>query len=217
MKNLMMLAVIAVLGAGCATTSAARDTEDSLEVTALKEQNAELQKRLEALEKTTDSRKAAPVVVVPGGPVGAPMMASQMVPPPPKPLPPGPPQNWAWLHSRPYGCESGPFAMEVHNLTAALFMRLSVDGEEVIIRGANGPLATRAPDGTMMTPLPPDARMYMCLKSLGAHTVTGVLYADRMGVLSEVKRFSRPISFTLNSGAATGQHMNINDMFMAGF
>jgi hypothetical protein len=112
----------------------------------------------------------------------APMPAGPMVAMPAAPVPParpesmmGPPQNWGWLHTPPYGCERGPNSLMIANETR-YFIRLVLDGEDVLIRGAQG----------MFPELPPGATAFVCLSHTGIHTLQGVAFTLRYGVPQEV-------------------------------
>jgi hypothetical protein len=105
----------------------------------------------------------------------------------------------------PNGCETGPFRLQIYNWYQNYYVRLLIDGEEVVTRSTPFP----GPDGTMMTPIPPrlgsgdPTRTFACLNNLGAHTIAGVVYANRMGVLVEVTRFTKNVNY--DASASDGQ------------
>jgi len=104
--------------------------------------------------------------------------------PPARPAPGGPPQSFAWLHTPPMGCEEGVFSLEIRNSSDS-FLAVLIDGEELEVRGARG----------MLPHLPPDSSAYICLESLGEHTLAAVSYVPRFGELQEVRRYSRTVRF----------------------
>ncbi len=125
--------------------------------------------------------KAEPVVVTKppvaptqGPAVVPPPVAMAIMPPPAQPTTFGPPQNWAWL-TPPHGCEKGAFSLPIWNRTDHKFLKVLLDGEELMIRGAQG----------VLPHLPPHTAAYVCLARLGDHTITGVAYEPRMGVMIE--------------------------------
>lgn len=138
---------------------------------------------LEGCATTTTSR---PQVVTPPPPPVDPMMAQPYGPPvagPVSPVPPprpeammGPPQSWAWMHTPPLGCDSGPSSLMIANDTQ-YHMRVVLDGEDLQVRGAYG----------IMPTLPPGAAAYVCLAHTGAHTLSGVAFSVRYGQLQEVE------------------------------
>jgi len=150
--NKMMLSVVlaslAVLG-GCATTTAPRPA-------------------------VVTTPPPAEVGMMPQGPaLGGPVSS---VPPPRPEAMMGPPQNWAWLHSAPLGCNNGPHSLMIANDTPN-HMRVVLDGEDLQVRGAYGVLPT----------LPPRTAVHVCLAHLGEHTLSGVVYSLRYGQLQEME------------------------------
>ncbi|HTK05174.1 MAG TPA: hypothetical protein VL500_06310 [Candidatus Eisenbacteria bacterium] len=152
--NKMMLAVafalIAVLG-GCATTTTARPMA------------------VQPPPPPVDPALMAPQYAAVPGPVSP-------VPPPRPEAMMGPPQSWAWLHTPPYGCDSGPNALAIANDTDK-HMRVVLDGEELQVRGAYGILPT----------LPPRTVAYVCLAHTGTHSLSGIAYSLRFGQLQEIE------------------------------
>ena len=152
MKKMMLMVVIAALATltGCATTTAPR-----------------------------------PQVVSPPPPPVAPMdpsMAQQYGPGPVSSVPParpetmwGPPQNWAWMHSPPVGCDSGPHSVMIANNTR-YHLRVVLDGQDLMVRGAYGVLPT----------FPPGTRVYICQAHLNQHTLSGVAFSIHYGQLQEI-------------------------------
>lgn len=140
-------------------------------------------------------------VVPPAGPVYA---GPAMPVPPPRPeTMMGPPQNMAWMHTPPMGCDRGPNSLLIQNDTG-FHMRVVLDGEDLLIRGASG----------MFPTVPPYSGVYVCLAHTGMHTISGVGYTLRYGVPQEVEgdagRFTWSGSF--GSGvSSSGRHVyNIN-------
>lgn len=130
---------------------------------------------------TTSARPAT--LPMPPPPVAAPMPVGPSVAMPMAPIPParpemmmGPPQSWAWLSTPPYGCERGPNSLMIANETR-YFMRLVLDGEDVLVRGSRG----------VFPELPPGATAFLCLSHTGVHTLQGVAFALRYGVPQEIE------------------------------
>ena len=164
---------------------------------------------LVAVAAFTGCATTAPVVARPT----TPPVATSPVPPdgprfagPAMPVPParpetmmGPPQNMAWLHTPPYGCERGPNSLAISNDTD-LHMRVVLDGEDLLIRGASGMLPT----------LPPGSTVYVCLAYMGTHTIAGVAYTLRYGVPQEISgesgRFMWTHDFAGPSSLSSGRH-----------
>lgn len=151
----MMLAVafvsLAVLG-GCATTTTPRPTVVSPPPP--------------AVDPAYAQAYGVPPAVGPVSPVPPPRPESMM----------GPPQSWAWLHTAPLGCNSGPHSLMIANDTTH-HMRVVLDGEDLQVRGAYGVLPT----------LPPNSAVYVCLSHLGTHSLSGVAYSLRFGQLQEIE------------------------------
>ncbi|HSD12702.1 MAG TPA: hypothetical protein VLC10_04035 [Patescibacteria group bacterium] len=178
-KMLFVLAVAFAALTGCATTTTARPAV---------------------------SDPPPPAFMPPSGPQYAmpPGTAAAMPVPPARPESMmGPPQNWAWLHTPPYGCERGPNALMIANDTE-YFMRIVLDGEDLIVRGAAG----------VFPEIPPHAAAYVCLAHLEEHTISGVAYTLRYGVAQEMPGPNGRFNITRRYGAvvrASGRHeLHIN-------
>ncbi len=167
---------------GCATTLRNTDAEFD----ALKRENAELRQQIAERDAQPPappkaSRVAPAPVVVPAPAVPVPVVRPEdMVPPAARPNY-GPPQNWGWMYVTPRGCHR-PFLFPIENKTN-YFLKLRLDGQEIRIRGAN----------TAMPFLPPGQTVYVCLSSIGEHTLMGDAYATRFGQLKKVEAFNTPI------------------------
>lgn len=167
MYKLFFLAVVTSLGCSCATSVGAESTTDR-ELALLRQQNAEL-RRMIAMQRG-DTVSAGPRMVAP--------------PPSARRHRAGPPQEWAWLHQRPEGCERGPLAVEFQNFTFHN-IELFIDGKRMRIRGADGELPA----------IPPRTSVYACLQETGTHRISGIAYASRYGELREIDRFDRSNEF----------------------
>lgn len=200
---LLFLAV--ALSSACATTKQPITNEQLMqEIKGIREENLVLRAEIEAQKTTVDSRQST----VDSREEFAQFPQPLPEIPPAQPILPGPPQNWAWPHTPPNGCEAGPFRLQINNWFPDYYVRMFIDGEEVVTRSTPFP----GPDGTMMTPIPPrgaqrfganPVRTFACLNHLGAHTLSGVIYANRMGILVEIKRFSENVDY--NASASSGQ------------
>ncbi|HTM68497.1 MAG TPA: hypothetical protein VL426_04300 [Candidatus Binatia bacterium] len=150
--NKMMLAVVIAVAvlAGCATTTTPRPA---------------LVTPPPAPVDPAYMQQYAPPLAGPASPV-----------PPPRPeMMMGPPQSWAWLHTPPMGCDSGPNSLMIANDTD-YHMHVVLDGEDLQIRGAYGILPT----------LPPRAAVYVCLAHNGEHTLSGIAFTVRYGQMQEI-------------------------------
>lgn len=140
-----------------------------------------------------------PIVAAPQGYAAPPTVG--MIPAARPPARSGPPQNWAWLHTPPYGCSTGPLSLEIDNQTR-YFMAVLMDGKKLRVRGADGELPQ----------IPPGETAYVCLNDLGDHTIDGVAYAGAYGNLVEVDRFHIRETFSVSTMATWGrQAFTIND------
>lgn len=154
---------------------------------------------------TTTSAGGSATSPMPPPAAVAPMPAGPVVAMPAMPVPParpesmmGPPQNWAWLGTPPYGCERGPNAIMIANETR-YFLRLVLDGEDVLVRGSRG----------MFPELPPGASAFLCLSHTGVHTLQGVAFTLRYGVPQEVEGDNGRFSIVQSWGTGTwssGRH-----------
>ncbi len=175
-RIVLMSAIALALLAGCATTTTARPLPSMDQVAA------------EPLPPMASGPMTGPVV-----PQGVPYV------PPARPQPMGPPQNWGWLNTPPYGCETGPLALAISNSTE-YFMALQIDGQDFMVRGGMG----------VLPHLPPGATMYVCLSDTAVHTITGTAYVARYGALQEVGgdmgRFTWSGSFGINYNGNIGHH-----------
>lgn len=151
-KKLFALAFAVAIAAltGCATTTTARP----------------------AVIEPPPPMAAMPPGYVPGA---VPAMVPGMVPPPRPETISGPPQNWAWIHTPPMGCDQGPNSLAIANDTD-YFTRIVLDGEDLQVRGAYG----------MLPMVPPNSVVYVCLSHTGEHTLSGVMYVLRYGVPQEL-------------------------------
>lgn len=142
---------------------------------------------------------AAPMPVGPavGGMPGAP------VPPPRPETMMGPPQNWGWIHTPPMGCDRGPNSLAIANDTD-YYMRIIIDGEDLLARGAYGTFPE----------LPPRTVAYVCLAHTGVHSIAGVAYTLRYGVPQEVEgdngRFRVQKSFGVGTLSSGRHELHIN-------
>jgi len=175
----LMTGALAISFAGCASTSAANRQPTAEEyqtlIDQLKEQNTQLRQQAghrsvpvdPAIESQSDAGSSARVMIRPEDMVPPPAQRHRM-----------PPQNWAWLHQPPAGCESGVLSMEVENQTD-FHAQILLDGEELRVRGARG----------VLPGIPPHEVVYLCLNNIGQHTFTGMLFALRYGQPQKVGRY----------------------------
>jgi hypothetical protein len=213
-SNVTLFAILLSLlvGSGCAATAqSARQAEhNQLVMERMEQENAALREQLAASER---ARVAANQVVPPAptsAPAPAPAPAPQpapapaatttamhptapvaiptedLPPPPAHTPPPGPPQNWFWMYEPPMGCEGGSFAVKIQDWTGN-YTSLRIDGKQIQIMGAEGPLPK----------LPPHAIIYGCLDRLGKHTMSGISYQARYTKFIEVDRFNKDVEFRL--------------------
>lgn len=138
-----------------------------------------------------------PAAAIPGGPAVA--MPMGPIPPARPEAMMGPPQNWGWLHTPPMGCDRGPNSLALQNNTD-FYVRVVVDGEGLMVRGASG----------VFPELPPRTTVYVCLSHTGIHSIAGVAYTLRYGVPQEVVgdagRFTVERSFGSSVGHR-GRHL----------
>ncbi len=127
-----------------------------------------------------------PVVTAPVAPNGGNGMTFIPTPPPAQPQVYGPPQNWAWLHTPPKDCETGKFSLPIWNRTAHKFTTVLIDGKAFMVRGSGG----------VLPHLPPGETVYICLESLGLHSIAVVAYEPRMRVLQETGHGRESIDFS---------------------
>ena len=191
MKKFLMIVPAALLSA-CATTGASLKPVTVDPTAAAQQQRiVELEARLAELEARPAVQPAAQQEVEQAEVVPVNQQV-RVIPPPAQPEPMGPPQHWAWPYTPPSGCEDGSFRLRLMNWSRRYFARVFIDGKEIEARFAPFP----APDGTMMTPIPPSSKkgyattFNVCLAHLGEHEISGVLYESRMGQLMEVGSFT---------------------------
>jgi hypothetical protein len=84
-------------------------------------------------------------------------------------MPMGYPQSYAWLDKRVPGCESGPLAVRIMNQTD-YFVKFMVDGVELQVFGAQGPLPGF---------IPPSSTAWICLAKNGDVALSGIAYVKR--------------------------------------
>lgn len=178
MNKMIMALMLTVLAAltGCATSTTAR--------------------------VSTSPMPPPPVAMAPvGSPVA--VMPPSPVPPPRPETMMGPPQNWGWIHTPPMGCDRGPNSLAIANDTD-YYMRIIIDGEDLLARGAHGTFPE----------LPPRTVAYVCLAHTGVHSIAGVAYTLRYGVPQEVEgdngRFRVQKSFGVGTLASGRHELHIN-------
>jgi hypothetical protein len=148
-----------------------------------------------------DHSYAGPSMPPPGGVYGAgdPML--------------GPPPNVASLHRPIRGCSSGPFALEIVNRSTR-YARVFLDGAEVELVGAFGPLPMLPPAGRNGHG---GGRAWACLDSVGRHTVAVVGYAPRGMELREIDgeegSFTAPVDFGSSPGLGYQQFVFTDTWF----
>jgi len=175
-RYLMIVPALGMLACSCATSVGAESPMDK-EMALLRQQNAALH-RMVAMQRGV-------------APQGQPGMVQS--PPSARRHRVGPPQEWAWMHQRPEGCESGPLAVEFQNFTFN-YIALFIDGRRMRIRGADGELPA----------IPPRTSVYACLQEVGTHQISGIAYVTRYGELREIDRFDRSNTFYSTLQGARG-------------
>lgn len=117
-----------------------------------------------------------------------------------------PPPNVVQLHRPIPGCTE-PNGILFHN-QSPYYVQLNVDGIALQVYGPQGLMGVPQ-NGTVLSVIPPNTRVYGCLQHIGTVHVTGMAYNNLGGVLTPVCGFDFQRRFSLSTlwGQRNLQHL----------